>query len=160
MFSSTCTPTRSLFVCGGAGVGTVLRKALYQSKSMPTRVVGVTAPSHTSSLSSVHDHRQADLRDPSAVKGLFDDCGMCGHQPTALPPLPTTPIATHTDAIIHLAALPKPYEPWDSILGNNITVDGNVFSEAAASEKVSRSALQWDRQRFCHSITHTPHPSG
>eukprot|EP01079_Euglenida_sp_SAG-EU17-18_P003840 gene3840-biopygen3747 len=60
-------------------------------------------------LDYVVECRAADLADAKACEGLFEGCG----------------------AVIHLAALPKPSEPYDAIHANNMTTDHNVLAEAA-----------------------------
>lgn len=42
------------------------------------------------------------------------------------------------DRVIHLAALPKPYEPWESVYSNNVAIDCVVFAEAAKTDSVTR----------------------
>jgi nucleoside-diphosphate-sugar epimerase len=65
----------------------------------------------TEAIVGASQQRALDLRSSRDVAGAFKGC----------------------DAVIHLAALPKPWEPWSAIYENNIPIDANVFEECAKS---------------------------
>ena len=75
-------------------------------------ISGPDAPDLTCNTDTPADseilQRRADLRKDTQVYGLFDGC----------------------DAVIHLAALPKPWEPWRDVYENNVLIDHHVFEEA------------------------------
>ena len=60
----------------------------------------------------------ADLCDESRVRGLFEGA----------------------DAVIHLAARPKPWEKWSAIYENNLKLDGNVFDEVVRLHSKGQTA--------------------
>jgi len=101
---------QTVAITGAEGlVGHVLSKAL---ADRGVTVVGVTHKPPSKPIEGVAETRVADLRDDSAVRGLFDGC----------------------NAVIHLAALPKPWEPWSAVYESNIRIDGNVFEEAVRTK--------------------------
>lgn len=115
------------------GVGGALRKELSQ---IGHDIIGIRAPMaapegnhrQVAPLAHAVETRECDLSKPDAVKGVFKDA----------------------DAVIHLAALPKPYEPWSRILDSNIQIDANVYEEACRCLP--------DLARFVYaSTTHTVH---
>ena len=77
----------------GAELGTTLRRRL---SARGLRVIAITGPAAAAgALDCAVESRAADLRDPSAVRGLFEGA----------------------DAVIHLAAHPKAEMAWPPIYG-------------------------------------------
>jgi nucleoside-diphosphate-sugar epimerase len=100
--------------CNGI-VGRVLRRGL---SDRGYEVVAITrkrrpivsreeAKDDSKYLDSVVENRVADLKDQKQIKGIFDGL----------------------DAVIHLAALPRPETEWQKIYENNFPTDHNVFME-------------------------------
>ena len=83
-------------------------------------IVAVTHDAYDGpALDGAVEHRRADLRDAARAAGVFDGC----------------------DAVIHLAALPLPYEPWDVVYAHNVAIDGVVMAEAANTPSVTRCVV-------------------